>query len=50
MLSEIFNSLVSKVKSYVSKVKSWLSSLRRKLELCQKSVLGQVSHPQCGLC
>lgn len=49
MLFEIFNSLVSKVKSCMSKVKSWLSSLRLKPVLCQKSVLGQVSHPECGL-
>lgn len=49
MLFEIFNSLVSKVKSYVSRVKSWPSSLRLNPELCQKSVLGQVSHLECGL-
>lgn len=39
-----------KLKSYVSRVKTWPSSTHVKLELCQKSVLGQVSHPECGLC
>lgn len=50
MLFEIFNSHVSKVKRYVHRVKSWPSSLRLNAALCQKSVLGQVSHPECELC
>lgn len=50
MLFGIFNCLVSEVKSFMSRVKSWPSSLRLKPEICQKSVLGQVSHPECGLC